>query len=254
MGALASLTTSLYTGSPLLGLAAGILAGAILGFIPGVLRVRLGVNEVLSTIMLNWIVYWASLYAVITLLSDPIYPHLTRQMPQAARIPWVSGIPGILPISLLVAVAAYVFLYHTIPGLQFRVLGSNVDAARIRGVRIDRVRLLSMTIAGGIAGLAGALLVQGHSYRVDSLLSTLRNYGFEGIGVALIGRNHPLGIIGASLVLADLSAGSERIQISHGVPPEMAEMIVGVIVLVLAAPEAFRIMSTRILGRWRRPW
>lgn len=247
-GALASLAASLYTGNPLAGLAAGAALGSLAGLVPGVLRVRAGVNEVVTTIMVNWIVYWSGLYLVVAVLADPVYPHLTREVPESARIPWVMGVPGILAASTAISLAAHAFLYHTAPGLRFRVMGSNVEAARVRGSRIGAVRVASMAVAGGLAGLAGALLLQGHSYRIDSLLSGLRNYGFEGIGAALIGRNHPLGIAGASLVLAGLSTGSERIQITHGIPPELAEVVVGVIIVVLAAPEALRTAYSRLSG------
>ncbi|MCE4612142.1 MAG: ABC transporter permease [Desulfurococcales archaeon] len=261
-GAIVSLMVSLvapYTPFP--GLLAGFTAGAILGFIAGFLRVRLGVNEVLSTIMLNWAIYWTSTYLVIDVLADPIYPHLTRQVPEAARIPWIpssllgplsevlpGGVPIIPFISIAVALAAWAAMYLTVPGLRYRFVGANEYAALSRGVNVDYVKLASMTVAGGLSGLAGALLILGYSYRVDTGLSGLAGYGFEGIGAALIGRNHPLGIIAASVFLGELAAGSERIQVEANVPAELAEVVSGAIIFVLAALSGLKYVAPRLLG------
>ncbi len=264
-GALAALVVALnapYT--PLPALVAGLAAGGLLGVIVGLLRVKLNVNEVLSTIMLNWALYWFTSYTVITRLSDPVYPHLTREVPEPARIPWIPssalgplsdflprGLPTIPLISAAVAVAAWFFMYRTLPGLRYRFAGSNEYAARSRGVNVDLIRILSMAAAGCLAGLAGALLVLGHSYRIDTGLSGLSGYGFEGIGAALIGRNHPLGVAAASIFFGGLYAGSERIQVEAMVPAELASIVTGVIIFVVAALSGLRYIAPRLLGAAR---
>lgn len=261
-GAITALIVSLtipYTPFP--ALFAGFIAGAFLGFVAGFLRVRLGVNEVLSTIMLNWAVYWTATYLVIDILADPIYPHLTRQVPEAARIPWIpqqllgplsQALPGGMPtipfISLVVVLLVWAVMYFTVPGLRYRFVGANEYAALSRGVNIDFVKLTSMAVAGGLAGLAGALLLLGYSYRIDTGLSGLAGYGFEGIGAALIGRNHPLGVVAASIFLGELAAGSERIQVEANVPAELAEVVSGAIIFVLAALSGLRYVAPRLLG------
>ena len=261
-GAITALIVSLaipYT--PLPGLLAGFMAGAFLGFVAGFLRVRLGVNEVLSTIMLNWAVYWAATYLVIDVLADPVYPHLTKQVPETARIPWIppglmgplsqilpGGMPTIPFISLLVAIIVWAVMYFTVPGLRYRFVGANEYAALSRGVNVDIVKLASMAVAGGLAGIAGALLLLGYSYRIDTGLSGLAGYGFEGIGAALIGRNHPLGVVAASVFLGELAAGSERIQVEANVPAELAEVVSGAIIFVLAALSGLKYVAPRLLG------
>ncbi len=249
-GAAAALITSLalpYT--PLPSLLAAAAAGGLLGLAAGYLRVRWGVNEVLSTIMINWAVFWSFRYLVVEHLSDPIYPHLTLEVPPGARIPWIPpsylpgplsealprGLPLITLLSLAVAATVWAFMYKTTPGLRYRFAGSNEYAARSRGVNVETVKLAAMAAAGSLAGIGGAMLILGHSYRVDAGLSGLFGYGFEGIGVALIGRNHPIGIVASSIFIGDLAAGSERIQVVAMIPAELASVVNGTIIFVVAA-------------------
>ena len=247
-GALAGLYVALATGSLPLAVAAGVAAGLVLTGAAGLLRVRLGVNEVLSTIMFNWIMYWLLLYIVITRLTDPTNPQRTLRVPEEASIPSLGPVPGTLPIALTVAVAAWVFLRMTRTGLLLRVVGGNPEAARLRGVPRARYMLASMALAGALAGLAGAIHVLGFSRSIDVLGGTVRNYGFNGIGVALMGRNDPLGIVAAAFLFSLLLAGSQVVEPLYGVPKEAADAIMGVIIIALAAPEAFRLAS-RILRR-----
>jgi simple sugar transport system permease protein len=247
--------------TPLPALVAAAAAGAALGGLAGALRVKLGVNEVLSTIMLNWVVYWSLAYLVIAELSDPVYPHLTREVPEGARLPAVppealgplgdyfrGGLPSIPFVSVAVAAAAWWFMYRTLPGLRYRFAGANEYAAASRGVNVDAVKIASMVAAGALAGLAGGLLMVGYSYRLDTGLSGVAGYGFEGIGAALIGRNHPLGIVAASMFIGDLAAGSERVQVEVRVPAELADVVNGTIIFVVAALSGLRYVAPRLLG------
>lgn len=256
LGALLSLWVAVNTGNLALALLAGALAGAALSGVAGVLRVAVGVNEVLSTIMLNWTVYWVMLYYIVTRLADPVFPQRTVEVPESARIPWIEvggiGIPATLLISVVIAAAVWVFLRMTRPGLLLRAVGANEEAARMRGVPVGAYRLLSMVLAGLLAGLGGALHITGFSYSIDVLGGTVRNYGFNGIGVALVGRNDPLGVAAAALLLSTLMAGSQAVEPVYGVPKEAADLMVGVIVVVLSAPAALRIAS-RILPKLRLP-
>lgn len=266
MGAIIAVSVAASTGSALAAMAAAVAAGALLGGIVALLRLKLGVNEVLSTIMFNWIIYWVSLYIVTAVLADPLYPQRSVRIPEDAMLPrWPSDevtiagytiypgtLPSILLISLATAVAAWIVIYYTLPGLRYRFVGSNEQAALMRGTRIGLVKALSLTVAGALAGLAGSLLVLGFSGSVDVTLGGVRNYGFDGIGVALVGKNHPLGIIAASLFFSDLRSGSSWLQIAEGVPPELAEMVNGVIVYSIAALAGIHyILGTRPLDRIR---
>jgi len=252
LGALVSLWISVKTGSLILALLSSMVAGLVFTGVAGILRVRLGVNEVLSTIMLNWMAYWILLYMVVDRLADPIFMQRTVKVPPSARIPWIpvhnTSIPGTIVISISIMILLWIFLRMTRHGLLLRVTGANVEAARLRGVNVGWYRLLSMLIAGSLAGLAGGLHITGFSHSIDVLGGTVRNYGFNGIGVALMGRNDPLGIIVASLLFSSLLAGSQVVEPVYGVPKEAADLIIGVIVILLAAPEAFRIVSRTLRG------
>jgi len=253
-GALTALVASLATRDPITPLLAGSLVGLGLALLAGFLRVRFGVNEVLSTIMINWIVYWVMLYLVVTKLAHPLYPQHTLEVPESARLPWLKvgevEVPGTIIVAASIAVAYWVFLRLTRYGLFLRVVGANEEAARMRGVPIERYKLLSMALAGVASGLAGALHVVGYSYSIDVLGSSLRGHGFNGIGVALMGRNDPLALVLAAALYSSLLAGGQAVEPLYGVPREASDVILGVIVVLLAMPEAFRIAS-RILRRGR---
>lgn len=243
VGAFMALIVGYTANSPLLPLVASGVAGGLLGALAGVLRVYLNVNEVLSTIMLNWIAYWSILYLLVTRYTDPLFPHLSRSVKPEIMLGSINGIPVILIISILVAVLVHLFLNYTVPGLMMRVAGSNEPAARIRGARVERLRVLSMLLGGMLAGLGGGLLIIGHTGSIDTLMGTVSNYGYEGIGVALIGRNNPLGIVLSGFLYADLQAGSLRLQQTQEVPPELALMVNGIIIIVLSAPVVYRILA-----------
>ncbi len=250
LGALLGLWTAVETGNLGLSILVAVAAGAALTGVAGALRVWLRVNEVLSTIMLNWISYWVMLYAVVVILANPVLPQKTLPVPREARIPWITvggtAIPGTLVVTALVVAAAWVFVRMTRWGLITRAVGGNEEAVRLRGIKPGRYRLASMIIAGGLAGLAGVLHIAGFSYSIDVLGGTVRNYGFNGIGVALMGRNDPLGILAAAFLFALLLAGSQVVEPIYGVPKEAADVIVGIVVILLAAPEAFRMVAQRL--------
>ncbi|MCE4600135.1 MAG: ABC transporter permease [Desulfurococcales archaeon] len=250
IGALAALWTAIETGNLLLSLIVGVLTGLLLTGFAGILRVYLNVNEVLSTIMLNWIVYWTLLYAIIVYLADPVYPQRTIQVPPQARLPHIGGIPLTILVSALTSILMFVFIRMTRQGILLRFSGANENACRERGVNTRYYRILSMLLAGGLAGLAGSIHILGYSYSIDVLGGTVRGYGFNGIGVALMGRNDPLGILLASFLFSTLLAGSQLVEPLYGVPKEAADTAIGIIVIALAAPEAFRIIYRRVKG-WK---
>ncbi|MEB3862204.1 MAG: ABC transporter permease [Desulfurococcales archaeon] len=251
-GALVALMVGVKTGSLLLALLLGTLAGVIVTGVAGALRVWLGVNEVLSTIMINWVMYWVMLYLVVDALADPVFTQRTVKVPREARLPWINvagvDIPSTIIVSAVIIVGVWVFLRMTRYGLLLRVVGANEEAARMRGVNVGLYRLASMLIAGGLAGLAGSLHIVGFSYSIDVLGGTVRNYGFNGIGVALMGRNDPLGILAASLLFSSLLAGSQVVEPIYKVPKEAADLVIGIVIILLSAPTVFTIIRSRLGG------
>jgi len=225
----------------LVGLLLGALLGAGLALIAAVLKIYRGVHEVVSTIMLNWIAFWLVYY----IQSQVLYWHkdATKSIPvpPGARLPLlVQGTE--LSASFLVAIGFTVFTYyllwHMVHGYELRASGLSPKAARYAGISPERGIMLAFLLGGVAAGLAGAGEVMGRPphYAVTSGLSNLVNLGFDGITVALIGANHPLGMIPAAIFIGALNAGSRAMQAFAGVPLEVVRIVEGVIIITLAVP------------------
>ena len=131
-----------------------------------------------------------------------------------------------------------------------RFAGANEWASTARGVNVGFYRVASMALAGMVAGLAGGLHVLGYSHSIDVIGGAVRGFGYNGIGVALMGRNDLLAIIPAAALFATLLTGSSLVEPVYGVPKEAGAFIVGVVVVLLAAPEAIRIAGRALRGAW----
>ncbi|HIE47397.1 TPA: ABC transporter permease [Candidatus Bipolaricaulota bacterium] len=257
-GALAAVAASLFRLPPglhlLVALAFAGAAGVLWSLVPSVLRATRGVSEVISTIMFNWIGRYLAFWLVANVLVDPYRAEKTITVLPGSRFPTlVPGTDLSYAIFLAVAVAllVYFLLWHTVTGYEMRAAGANPDAARYGGVRSAGVIVLVFLLGGITAGLAGATQSLGRppTYAVYSGLPQISNLGFDGIGVAMIGRNHPLGIIFAAVFYGGLQSGARVMQLFAGIPLEMVRVVQGVIVLALALPELLRIF--RILRRRR---
>ncbi len=225
----------------LVGLLLGAALGAGLALIAAMLRVYRGVHEVVSTIMLNWIAYWLVYYLQSQKLYWPKDPTKSIPVPPGARLPLL--LPGTeLSASFLIAIGFTVFTYyllwHMVHGYELRASGLSPRAARYAGIDPNRSIMLAFVLGGVAAGLAGAGEVMGRPphYAITSGLSNLVNMGFDGITVALIGANHPLGMIPAAIFIGALNAGSRAMQAFAGVPLEMVRIVEGVIIIALAVP------------------
>ena len=197
--------------------AAAIVAGAVWGAIPGLLKARFGSHEVINTIMMNFIAVALVSYFTQYHYRTPGDPILqTAPISASAHIPRLGAIiPGLperipLNVAFLLALVAcalvYVFLWRTKWGYEIRATGSNPSAAEYGGISVRRQIVLAMAISGGLAGMVGINEVLGYRHRYYDGFSD--NYGFTGIAVALLGRNHPVGVIFAALLFAVLSAAA----------------------------------------------
>ena len=240
-----------FLDSPL-GTVAALLLGASLasvwGLAAALLKVRRGVHEVVSTIMLNWIAFWLAEYMRVYVVYDPHDPSKTVSVPPGARLPLLASgteLSASLLISLGFTVFTYVLLWHMVYGYELRAAGLNPHAARYGGISVERMMVLAFLVGAVAAGLAGAGEVLGRPphYAITTGLSNLAGLGFDGITVALIGANHPLGIIGASVLVGALKAGAKGMQIYAHVPLEMVRIVEGVIIIALAVPGALRLIS-----------
>ncbi|MCD6188645.1 MAG: ABC transporter permease [Thermococcus sp.] len=240
-GAIAAILLTNLWGNVLMGLLGGIIAGIAWMAIPAFLKVLRGVNEVVSTIMLNWMAYFIALYIVLQKIPNPEDPNKTIAVPVSARFPIImkgSELSWAFAISVIAALITYYILWHTELGYELRVSGYNERAARYGGMNPKKAVIWSFLLGGIMSGLAGATEVMGRppSYAISQGMANIYGYGFDGIGVSLVGRNHPLGIIFSGIFFGMLKAGATAMQIEAGVPLEMVRMVQGVIVVAVAIP------------------
>jgi general nucleoside transport system permease protein len=227
-----------------LALIAGFAAGGLWGFVPGLLKARTGAHEVITTIMLNYVAIYLTYYFLSTTLfqrpgrTDAISKVVDAgaQLPSLAALNLRVNAGAILAV--LVAVAVYVLLWRTVFGFEFRAVGANPDAARAAGMGVGRVVVLAMTLAGGLAGLAGANVILGLQYTITPGFSS--GLGFDGITVALLGRGNPAGVVAAALLFGGLSAGAVQMQASTSTSVDLVQVIEALVILFIAAPALVR--------------
>ena len=257
-GAVATVAASLFVLPPgvhhLVAMAFGMIAGAAWALPVSLLKVTRGVHEVISTIMLNRIALFLGMYVMTHFLANPDRAYQSIKAAGSAQFPAImpgtSLTAGAL-VPVLVAAIIYFLLSRTTFGYQLRVVGYNAIAARYAGMSQAKTVNATFWLGGMTAGLAGSLMIIGGppGYALTTDMSTVTNLGFNGIGVALIGRNHPIGVIFAALFFAALNVGGRSMDIASDVPQEMVMVIQGVIIVVLAAPELLRIIRGALRGR-----
>jgi ABC-type uncharacterized transport system permease subunit len=248
LGALGSVTVgvALNEASPFIAIPAALLAGAAAGaawgFIPGFLKAVSGAHEVVTTIMLNYIAVAAIAWAVSGPLDQPGSPSpITAQVGNAA-LPVIIGKNGHL--GALVAVAAVLavgwLLFRTTRGFEIRTVGANPDAARYAGMQPRLIVILTMSLAGVLAGLAGATVVLGVTHHMTASFGT--TVGFDSIAVALLGRSSPIGIVFAALLFGAMRAGAPLMQIETQslIPAELVDVLQATILLFLVAHTVIR--------------
>lgn len=229
---------------------AAILAGGVWGAIPGVLKARFGSHEVINTIMLNFVAV-----ALLSYFTQYHYKIPGDPIMQTAPIGWgahlarlgkfIPGLPERIPLNLafmlalLCCLLVYLFLWRTKWGYELRSTGANPSAAEYGGISIGKQIVVAMTLSGALAGMVGINEVLGYRYRYYDGFSD--NYGFTGIAVALLGRNHPVGVIISALLFAMLQRGGIPVDaFTTLVTKDIVQVIQAVIILFVAAEAFFR--------------
>ncbi len=229
---------------------AAIVAGAVWGGIHGVLKARFGSHEVINTIMLNFIAvalvsYFTQYHYKVP--GDPIMQTTTigpgAHMPRLGR--FIPGLPERIPVNLafilavICCVLVYVLLWKTKWGYEIRATGANPSAAEYGGISIRKQIILAMAISGGLAGMVGINEVLGYRYRYYDGFSA--NYGFVGIAVALLGRNHPVGVFLAAILFAILLRGGIFVDAyTVHVSKDIVDVLQGIVIVFVAAEAVFR--------------
>ena len=235
---------------------AGFVGGAVWGAIPGILKARTGAHEVIVTIMMNFI----ALRTLDYLLRGAVFQRPDRPDPISKMVEPSAELPGLLGsrlrihagiiLALLAAYGVWWLLFRTTKGFELRTVGSNPDAARYAGMSVGRTYVVVMALAGGLAGLGGAGQVLGVTKFLTPGFAS--GIGFEAIALALLGRAHPAGVVGAAFLFGMLRAGSTQMQALTATPVDIIVVIQALIIAFIAAPALvrglYRIRVKRELG------
>jgi len=241
-------------------LLSGAIAGGIWGGIAGVLKAKLNVNEILSTVMLNQIAAQLYLLLIRGILIDPQEVAYGTGVPQTALVPEAVWMTRLIPgarfntgfiLALGLAVLIYYLLMHTTIGYRLRAVGAGPAAARYAGINVPFYMSLSMVFAGALAGLAGTVEVLGVHHRALEDISS--GYGFSAIVAALFGRLHPIGIIPASILFGALILGADMMQRAVSIPAAIVLVIQGFVILFVVASDVF-IRRPELLNEWKVRW
>ncbi|NJP41465.1 ABC transporter permease [Oscillospiraceae bacterium HV4-5-C5C] len=225
----------------LLGFICGSLVGALIGF----LKYRFNVNEVVSSIMLNYIIQYVVGFFIQTRYVD-VVSRQSRTINAPARLTLVDvawgGVKLRLPLlfipAILMAVLLYFYLKSTVGGYELKAVGLNRQAARYAGIKVGKRLVSSMTLSGGLAGLAGVTYYLGYYASIKP--NELASLGFDSIAVSLLGNSHPLGIIFSSLLITSLDKGSTYMNSTVGVRQEVSSLVTGMILLFSACSAYIR--------------
>lgn len=260
VGALAAAVVGAGVAWPaLVHLPAALLAAAVAGagwaWLAAELKLRRGVHEVISTIMLNWV---AVSLVESWLVTGPLRATAglensvsgTAQVHESAVLPRLLGDGSRLNAGLLVAVfaglACWLFFTRYVRGYEWRCVGLSPEAARAAGIDPARATREAMLLSGALAGLAGAVLVLGTELKYPSTLAA--SYGFDGIAMALLGQGHPLGVMASAGLFGALRAGGTRMQL-FGVHKSFPELIQGLALLLVAATLVWNRLALRLFPR-----
>ncbi|NCC83298.1 MAG: ABC transporter permease [Clostridia bacterium] len=232
-----------------------MLVGAVWGSIPGFLKAYRNVNEVISAIMLNYI----GMYLVNMLVVETVYDQLrnqSRPVKAAAKIPTLglaeafkgSYLNMSILICIVFVIVVYIIVSKTTFGYELRAVGLNPFASRYAGINSKRSIVVSMIISGGLAGIGGGLMYLGQTGVFLQVVDVLAPQGFNGIPVALLGLNNPIGIFFSGLFVASLTVGGYNLQLFE-FTPEVIDMIIAVIIYCSAFTLLFKNLMEQLLAK-----
>jgi ABC-type uncharacterized transport system permease subunit len=229
---------------PLAILAAAV-AGALWGFIPGLLKAKLKVHEVIVTIMMNYIALHVTNALIRTFLLEPgertgnIKKSASLASPNLIELTEFSRLHYGFIVALLGAVIMWFLLERTTKGYELKAVGYNQHASQYAGMSVSKNIILAMSISGAFAGVAGAMEGLG-TYQYMTINGGFTGQGFDGIAVALLGSNNALGIIFAALLFGGLKVGALTMQSQARVPTELVEIVIALIIFFVASSYIIR--------------
>lgn len=221
--------------------------GALWSLLAGALKMRFGANELITTIMLNYI----AILFVSFLLRGPLQ-EAAGYLPQTERLASNARFPALIEgtrlhfgflLALLAVAGCHFALWHTTWGFKLRVVGLNARAAFNAGYKVTAITISAFLVSGALAGLAGYMEVVGVQRRMIENLSP--GFGYTGIIVALLGRTNPIGVLAAAILFAALQVGGTSMQTASGVPSTLTTIIQGLVVLFVIGRGAFDFLAKR---------
>lgn len=258
MGSFLAVFVGIKTESWILALISGVLGGALWALIPALLKAYRNVHEVVATIMMNYIAMYSSKMLIEWLIFMPIHQQ-ARPVPTGGQLPTLGldklfNFPRLnsgIVIAIITTIIIFVLLEKTTFGYQLKAVGFNREAARYAGINDKRNIVLSLVIAGALAGLAGAVIylvpAQGERLATKHIIS---NYGFQGIAVALLGMSHPIGTMGAGFFFGYIEAANLPLQ-KVGFKREIIDIISASIIYFSAFTLFFQIYARRFINKVR---
>ncbi|MFS0863904.1 ABC transporter permease [Fredinandcohnia sp. 179-A 10B2 NHS] len=232
----------------------GFIGGALWAFLPGLLKARFNVHEVVSTIMMNWVAYWTVYYVVPGYFKGEFLETESAKLPESAtlRTSFLTDMfqGSYINLGLFLAVIAVIIvgfiINKTTLGFELKAVGFNRHAAEYAGMQVNRNIILSMLISGGLAGLAGVAMYTGNASSMQ--IGILPAQGFDGIAVALLGANNPIGVFFAAVFFGILYSGTGFMNAMTEIPPEIANTIIAIIIYFAATS----ILIERMLNKFRK--
>lgn len=237
---------------------AAMAAGALWGALPGILKAYRNVNEVIASIMMNYI----GMYLTNMIISRTVYDELKNQsqpVAASANLP-KAGLNQLFPgtninigilIAILFVIIIYIILNKTTFGYELKACGQNPSASKYAGINAKKNIVLSMVIAGGLAGIGGALLYLAGSGKYIQVLDVLASEGFNGISVALLGLSNPIGILFAGLFIGYITVGGYNMQL-FDFAPEVIDIIIAAIIYCGALSLLFKGILSKLLSGTKR--
>ncbi|WP_088041165.1 ABC transporter permease [Bacillus sp. EAC] len=232
------------------------IAGGLWAFIPGLLKAKFNVHEVVSTIMMNWIAYWTIYYLVPKYFKGNTETE-SKILPDSAtlKMHWLADLFGgsyinfgLFIAAIMVIVIAFI-INRTVLGYELKAVGFNRSAAEYAGISVNRNVILSMMISGGLAGLAGVVQYAGNAQLIQ--IGVLPTEGFDGIAVALLGMNTPIGVFFSAIFFGLLYSGKGFMSAMTSIPPEIADVIIAIIIYFAATSILIKKVIDRV-GKARK--
>ncbi|MEC5222190.1 ABC transporter permease [Bacillus atrophaeus] len=226
-------------------------AGGLWGFIPGFLKARFYVHEVIVTIMMNYIALHVTNYLISNVMTDnqdkteKIHESASLRSPFFEQITDFSRLHWGILVALLAAVLMWFIINKTTKGFELRAVGFNQHASQYAGMSVRKNIMTSMLISGAFAGLAGAMEGLG-TFGYAGVKGAFTGVGFDGIAVALLGGNTALGVVLAACLLGGLKVGALNMPIESGVPTEVVDIVIAIIILFVASSYAIRLMLEKL--------